>query len=85
MRAVDWVVHYWAKTSMLLMTYRPKIVGMEHLPPKGEPVSVSSVYYCTTACIAHLAAKLSACKCATHTYTAIVFVNFLQAALLTSE
>jgi 1-acyl-sn-glycerol-3-phosphate acyltransferase len=39
MRAVDWVVHAWSRAACLLMTYRPRITGMENLPPKGTPVS----------------------------------------------
>lgn len=36
-RLVDWVVHFWAKTSMLTCLYRPKVTGLENLP-KGEAV-----------------------------------------------
>jgi hypothetical protein len=78
MRAVDWVVHYWAKTSMLLMTYRPKIVGMEHLPPKGEPVSASWYHcmHCVNCCI------IERLHCAKHTCTTIVLASCLRAVLL---
>mmetsp|Transcript_10590 Transcript_10590/g.13746 ORF Transcript_10590/g.13746 Transcript_10590/m.13746 type:complete len:378 (+) Transcript_10590:97-1230(+) len=35
-RLVDYIVHYWAKTSMLSMFYKPKIVGTENLPPNDD-------------------------------------------------
>jgi len=33
---VDYIVNIWAKMSMLLCTYRPKVTGLEHLPHTDE-------------------------------------------------
>mmetsp|Transcript_40824 Transcript_40824/g.79932 ORF Transcript_40824/g.79932 Transcript_40824/m.79932 type:complete len:339 (-) Transcript_40824:434-1450(-) len=37
-RAVDWVVHWWAKMTCLSILYVPKVIGKENLPPKDEAV-----------------------------------------------
>ena len=37
-RAMDFMVTWWAKLSMLFCGYRPEIIGQEHLPMKGEAV-----------------------------------------------
>ena len=39
-RLVDWVVYLWAKTSMLSCFYKPRVTGLENLPPKSEALLV---------------------------------------------
>ena len=31
-RAVDWVIHFWAKVSMSVCGYVPELIGKENLP-----------------------------------------------------
>jgi len=35
-RAVDWVMSYWAKLSLIISGYIPEIVGLDHLPKGGN-------------------------------------------------
>uniref|UniRef100_A0A6T8NGR0 1-acyl-sn-glycerol-3-phosphate acyltransferase n=1 Tax=Hemiselmis andersenii TaxID=464988 RepID=A0A6T8NGR0_HEMAN len=37
-RAVDWIVHWWAKLTCLTILYKPKVIGRENLPAKDEAV-----------------------------------------------
>ena len=37
-RAMDWMVGFWSRISMLSCGYRPAVVGMENLPSKTEAV-----------------------------------------------
>lgn len=37
-KVLDWVVHIWAKFSMLLLLTRPRLYGRENLPAPGETV-----------------------------------------------
>uniref|UniRef100_A0A7S0W2L7 Phospholipid/glycerol acyltransferase domain-containing protein n=1 Tax=Hemiselmis tepida TaxID=464990 RepID=A0A7S0W2L7_9CRYP len=37
-RAVDWIVHWWAKLTCLTILYKPKVIGTENLPPQDEAV-----------------------------------------------
>eukprot|EP01036_Dinobryon_divergens_P030383 gene30384-39621_t len=37
-RLNDWVVHYWAKVSLLLSLCRPTLIGRENLPPSDQVV-----------------------------------------------
>lgn len=35
---LDWIVHIWAHLSMSSVFFQPKVMGIEHLPPKNETV-----------------------------------------------
>ena len=37
-RLNDWVVHYWAKVSLLLSLCRPTLIGRANLPPPQQVV-----------------------------------------------
>eukprot|EP01041_Mallomonas_annulata_P005245 gene5245-10495_t len=37
-RVLDWAIHLWAQLAMSLVFFRPKVVGLENLPPPGETV-----------------------------------------------
>ena len=37
-RLNDWVVHYWAKVSLLLSLCRPTLLGRANLPPSDQVV-----------------------------------------------
>ena len=37
-RAMDWMVGFWSRVSMLTCGYRPAVVGAEHLPDRDEAV-----------------------------------------------
>jgi len=37
-RPMDFMVKLWAKTSMLSLFYRPRVVGAELMPPRDQPV-----------------------------------------------
>jgi len=35
-RSVDWIIHFWAATSMRICGFSPDIQGVENLPPAGQ-------------------------------------------------
>mmetsp|Transcript_13028 Transcript_13028/g.19226 ORF Transcript_13028/g.19226 Transcript_13028/m.19226 type:complete len:348 (-) Transcript_13028:241-1284(-) len=37
-RLVDYVMAFWQRMACLCLTYKPKVEGLENLPPHGEPV-----------------------------------------------
>jgi 1-acyl-sn-glycerol-3-phosphate acyltransferase len=37
-RAVDWIVHWWAKLTCFTIFYKPKLIGKENLPAADEAV-----------------------------------------------
>lgn len=37
-RAVDWIVHWWAKLTCFFIFYAPKVTGLANLPDKSEAV-----------------------------------------------
>lgn len=37
-RILDWAIHVWANLAMTLVFFRPKVIGLENLPPIGETV-----------------------------------------------
>eukprot|EP01035_Chromulina_nebulosa_P019261 gene19261-25116_t len=37
-RILDWIVHYWAKFSIILTLGNPKVLGKENIPSKNETV-----------------------------------------------
>eukprot|EP00281_Chroomonas_sp_CCMP1168_P033613 CAMPEP_0206242576 /NCGR_PEP_ID=MMETSP0047_2-20121206/17135_1 /ASSEMBLY_ACC=CAM_ASM_000192 /TAXON_ID=195065 /ORGANISM="Chroomonas mesostigmatica_cf, Strain CCMP1168" /LENGTH=347 /DNA_ID=CAMNT_0053667613 /DNA_START=30 /DNA_END=1073 /DNA_ORIENTATION=- len=37
-RAIDWIVHWWAKITCLFILHSPKVTGLENLPPDSEAV-----------------------------------------------
>lgn len=39
-RLVDWAIFWWAKCAMLTCTFKPRLTGLENLPPVDEAVMI---------------------------------------------
>jgi 1-acyl-sn-glycerol-3-phosphate acyltransferase len=37
-KILDWMVHFWANMAMSTVFFRPKVIGLENLPPSSETV-----------------------------------------------